>query len=377
MTDIVYDVEGFRAFLPEETLRWIRHRELEREVGVVEKFSDRIGPVPVEIRRRRSQHGEFYHAGKGTTRTQARVSAVMECVERAAAEPREELIERDPEDDKWTPAWYRTEPREWIEGVDLTTHEPIYVPANEVFHPWLGDTLPSHTNGLSAGRLREEAVVQGLLEVVERDSWSIVEYFRIHPPELEVHGELEELRRSLEWEVGRVELRLLPSRVEGVYVVGAITEAERVEEMVMGFGASPDPEMAVLRALLEVAQGLSMARRGIESPVRKGLGEFSDTGKLTPERLKRMNRHWFEPGGTVEIDDLDRVITTGSLEKLTEELVERVAEAGLGRVIEVDLTLDDLNVPVVRMRVTGASEYVIDGARVGKMPKKPPGVPVG
>ncbi|WP_456481788.1 YcaO-related McrA-glycine thioamidation protein [Methanopyrus sp.] len=377
MTDIVYEVEGFRAFLPEETLRWIRRGELERRAGVVEKFSDRVGPIPVEIRRRRSRHGEFYHAGKGTTRVQARVSAAMECVERAAAEPREELIERDPGGDRWVPTWYRTEPREWVEGVDLTTHEPVYVPANEVFHPWPGDALPSHTNGLSAGRLREEAVVQGLLEVVERDSWSIVEYFRVHPPELRVHGELEELRRSLEREVGRVELRLLPSRVEGVYVVGAVTEAERVEEMVMGLGASPDPEMAVLRALLEVAQGLSMARRGIESPVRKGLGEFPAPEKLTPERLKRLNRHWFEPEGTVEMDDLDRVITAGSLEKLTGELVERVAEAGLGRVIEVDLTSEELGVPVVRMRVTGASEYAIDEARVGNMPEKPPEVPGG
>ncbi|WP_457615129.1 YcaO-related McrA-glycine thioamidation protein [Methanopyrus sp.] len=377
MTDIVYDVEGFRAFPPEETLRWIRRRELEREAGVVGKFSDRIGPIPVELRRRKSQYGEFYHAGKGTTRTQARVSATMECVERAAAEPRQELIERDPRGDKWTPTWYRKEPREWIKGVDLTTHEPVYVPANEVFHPWLGETLPSHTNGLSAGRVREEAVVQGLLEVVERDSWSIVEYFRIHPPKLEVHGELERLRRSLEEEVARVELRLLPSRVEGVYVVGAVTEAERVDEMVIGLGASPDPEMAALRALLEVAQGLSMARHGIESPVRKDLGNFPAPEKLTPERLKRLNRHWFEPEGTAEIDDLGRVITTGSLEKLTKELVERIAEAGLGRVIEVDLTLEDLNVPVVRMRVTGASEYVIDEARVGGMPEEPPEVPAG
>ncbi|MHC1580875.1 MAG: YcaO-like family protein [Methanopyraceae archaeon] len=372
MGEIVYEVEGFRTEEPATTLEWLRERSIPDRLGLERAASGEVGGVPVRVYLRPASAGRQVHAGKGTTEEQSAVSGIMESVERASAEPDHHDALRDPEPGNvWVPPWYRTEPRGWMPAEDLTEGGTVHVPANEVLHPWPEDELPSHTNGLAAGRTREEAIVQGLLEVLERDAWSVFEYHREPAPELRLHGRLERLRLAIGEDVGgEIHLRLLPSRVPGVYAVGAVAEAPSVREMVLGFGCSPDPEMAALRALLEVAQGVFMAREGFEGARRVGpMG-----GKLTPERLKRINRHWFRSEGEVELDDLENELATRSLDKLLKELVDRVRESGLGRVIAADLTRDDLGVPVVRVRVTGAAELAVDERRVGNIPEEPPRV---
>ncbi len=371
MGEIVYEVEGFRTADPADTLRWLKDRSIPSLLGLEKAVEGRVGGVPIKVYTR----GSRAHAGKGTSEEQSTVSGIMESVERASAEPEHHEPERDrPEGDAWVPPWYPTEPGAWLPARDLTEGGTVHVPANEALHPWPGDGLPSHTSGLAAGRTREEAVVQGLLEVLERDAWSVFEYHRRPAPGLRVHGDLERLRRSIAEDVGgEVHLRLLPSRVPGVYAVGAVVESPSVREMVLGFGCSPDPRMAALRSLLEVAQGVFMAREGFEGVRRVDpLG-----GKLTPERLKRIHRHWFRASGTVELDELDREVRARSLGRLLEELVERVREGGLGRVLVVDLTRGDLKVPVVRVRVTGAAELALDERRVGNLPEEPPKDGVG
>ena len=57
--------------------------------------------------------------------------------------------------------------------------EEMWVPASAVFHPYVSRLdlalFRTSTNGLASGNNLEEAVLHGLLEVVERDAWSLAE----------------------------------------------------------------------------------------------------------------------------------------------------------------------------------------------------------
>ncbi len=135
--------------------------------------------------------------GKGLTSPAARLSAIMEGVERVSAERihapirrccRAELLRNGehcvdpdrfdlPPDSRygpdvpidWVPAWEMIEGREvWI-PVDLCRSPPQEGVLTQV-----------DTNGLASGATRGEAIRHALLEVVERDAVSQHLFFDIH-----------------------------------------------------------------------------------------------------------------------------------------------------------------------------------------------------
>ncbi|MDQ7843932.1 MAG: YcaO-like family protein [Armatimonadota bacterium] len=80
----------------------------------------------------------------------------------------------------------------WTKGVDLSTHAAVYLPAQLVYlgaeaGAVAGDTPIGYatSNGMACGLSAEEAVLGGLLEVVERDAVMLTWYARWSPPILE------------------------------------------------------------------------------------------------------------------------------------------------------------------------------------------------
>lgn len=79
----------------------------------------------------------------------------------------------------------------WVEGYSLTRDTDVYVPACFVYVPYhfLSRrefvTVPIST-GLACGTSREEAVLRGIYEVVERDSFSITWLNRMPMPRLSI-----------------------------------------------------------------------------------------------------------------------------------------------------------------------------------------------
>jgi len=74
--------------------------------------------------------------------------------------------------------------------------------------------MRSNTNGLASGNTIEEAILHGLLEVIERDSLSIAEYTRNPGKEIaltEKDGLNYKLKRKLEEAGIKVKLWLLDS----------------------------------------------------------------------------------------------------------------------------------------------------------------------
>ncbi len=125
------------------------------------------------------------HAGKGATPAAARISAVMEAIERVCAEDvAPERVRRaaftdlpdalDPAafDLPFETVYRPDRPIDWIQGTDLGSGQ-VWVALDLVLSPPReGVCLGVETNGLAAGNTLTEAVLHGLLELIERDAYA-------------------------------------------------------------------------------------------------------------------------------------------------------------------------------------------------------------
>jgi ribosomal protein S12 methylthiotransferase accessory factor len=194
-----YKRDTHRAVPPEETFTRIEPKMPTVGVTRVAEITglDRMGiPVFSTIRPTAEGGAVSVYNGKGVTKEEARVSAMMEAIERYSAEVRDRELLVDSYS-RFSEKENVLNPKElilpdylkgveeicipWIEGYDLIEEETIFIPANAVFHPLSTKSnrlFRTNTNGLASGNEIEEAIFHGLAEVIERDAWSLVEMSR-------------------------------------------------------------------------------------------------------------------------------------------------------------------------------------------------------
>ena len=369
-----------RALPPDETYR--RIEPLMERIGVTELVDitsfDRLGiPVYSALRPSAARGAGGVHAGKGKDPLAAKVSAMMEAIERfsgeyrgdhmefaafeeigikRAVDPKELILPRTMQIGEriyWTPAW------------DLLNQEERFVPSNAVFHPYHSmGTEPlfrSDTNGLAGGNAIEEAILHGLLEVIERDALSAAE----HSQSLGIRviidsdGPARRLQEIFLQQDIAIHLWLLNGRT-GVPTVAAAADDLTAREpglLVTGSGSHTSPEIAVIRALTEVAQSRASYLHG----GRTVLMREQVLQKAGYERLKRINRMWFseseEEVSLSQIPDLSTEYLDRDIGVVLRE-VERHAES----VCMCDLSRT--GVPVVRIVIPGFEVSYIDRSRI-------------
>ena len=126
---------------------------------------------------------------------------------------------------------------------------------------------PSDTNGCAAGNTLEEAIVQGFLELVERDAYAIWWYNRLQRPAVDLSQFNDYYVRDLQAQLADNGRRLWLLDVTsdlGIPTFVAMTHwmnggRENIE---FGSGAHFDPRIASLRALTELNQFLSIGLMG-------------------------------------------------------------------------------------------------------------------
>ena len=369
-----------RVKAPEETLSIVE--PLMDRVGIEEitdiTHVDRLGiPCFTAFRPRAARGGVQHHAGKGKDPVQAKVSSLMEAVERYSGEYHGDAMQfasyeeigihraLDPGDLFLPRPLEPGEKLHWSPAHDLLHDEEILVPSNAVFHPYdtLGMTMPlfaSETNGLASGNVIEEAILHALLEVMERDAMSMAEQARSMGTRLEIDIDCpaREVQDRFESCGIEIHLWLLDGRtgIPTVAAAGDDTVTRDPGLLVMGSGTHPDPAIAALRALTELAQSrASQLHGGRENPGRKQLLE-----KAGYDRLKRINREWFADAPSVSLSALANRATPfidDDIRVVLEELrphVERVCVCDLSRT----------EIPVVRVIVPGLEVSHVNRERV-------------
>jgi ribosomal protein S12 methylthiotransferase accessory factor len=154
----------------------------------------------------------------------------------------------------------------WIEGWDLLTSEPVWVPAQLVlmyYKPHSEEQMIGYgtTAGLAFQTSRLRAILHGLFEVIERDALNIRWYSRLPPARVVV-----DLERVLASELGVLRSRMtaphldvevflltLDSPIPVVATIGI--DRSRVDRAFLGgTGASSRREDALAQALFELGQ---------------------------------------------------------------------------------------------------------------------------
>ncbi|UFJ60241.1 YcaO-like family protein [Brevibacillus sedimenti] len=221
--------------------------------------------------------------GVGFTREEARRSAVGEAIERycgsyyvrsgmALASWRELKGAVHPERFAWFhPDQYLQEDFpfvrftedtkvRWVPGYNLTRGQEVWVPAAAVWENYLpGEdealVWRGLTTGLSCAPTAEEAVLRGILEIVERDSYSIMWHNKLSLPRLNVESNkrLHEIYQQY-FAAEHFRYHLVDTTTTlGIPAVCAIMKAPNGRTIV-GAASRPSLEEACIKALCEIAQ---------------------------------------------------------------------------------------------------------------------------
>jgi ribosomal protein S12 methylthiotransferase accessory factor len=154
----------------------------------------------------------------------------------------------------WTPVW------------SLTRHMPHYLPTAYCYYGFADPGVPPFamtcSNGNAAGNTLEEAIFQGFLELVERDSVALWWYNRLSRPGVDLDSfrepYLDDVRDFLRSR--HRDLWLLDLTADlGIPVCAALSCRldQPPERILLGFGAHLDARIAVLRAVTELHQMLA------------------------------------------------------------------------------------------------------------------------
>jgi len=382
-----YNNETQRAVPLNETLARIEPKVPAAGITRVADITnlDRIGIPVFSCIRPTAENGAItVYNGKGATVEESRISAIMEGIERYSAEvhdrnlrvalfdemrmegsvldPHDLILPAGAETDRFT---------SWIEGYDIVSNSTLWVPAYAVFHPlpprYRGPAR-TNTNGLASGNTMEEAIFHALSEVIERDAWSIVETTRNTGPAVVGIDDpaIRDMQKKFADAQVEVTIRDITSDI-GIPTIAAVADDVLTKDpslLTIGIGTHTSARIAVMRALTEVAQSRLTQIHGAREDTT--LAEMRK--KMGYERAKRINGYWYRDNGTVAYETISSS-DTDDFQKDIQNVVDALKAQGLDRVIVVDLTREEIGIPVVRVIVPGLELFAMDPERKGERVK--------
>ncbi|MGC9501959.1 TOMM precursor leader peptide-binding protein [Streptomyces sp. WG7] len=387
---------GHRAVTAEQTLRTYEHL-ISPITGVVKAVErDPRGPAEFNSFRAGHNHARGAHGltgaasrlrgesgGKGMTELDARVSALCESLERHSGtfqggEPVVRASCRQVADRAVHPAdcllhhprqgvapFDEDAPADWTPVWSLTRGEQRLLPTALLYYdaprtPGLG-CVRADSNGNAAGASLEDAVVQGFLELVERDAVALWWYNRTRQPGVDLDSFEEpwiDRIRTVHAALGREVWALDVTSDFGIPAFAAVTRrvGGATEDVLFGFGAHFDPSVALCRALAEMNQmmpavvGAGPGGTGYGCPDER-LTAWWRTATVaghpyllpdpaTPPRTRAGYRY------TPRADLLDDVTAIRAA----------VAERGM-ELLVLDQTRPDIGLPVVKTIVPGMRHF--------------------
>ncbi len=305
--------------------------------------------------------------GKGATPVQAETSAVMELVERFsfyhfAGNPQNFVVTtfrnlKDPAisfdliaksvhdasgDLPKTREIFADIPMRWAWGCNLTTGQVMRVPFDWFF-------AINEFNGTSAGNCPEEALCQGICEIVERHVSAMVCREKIRVAGIRPESATDPATKDMLRKYQAAGIRLFLSDFSldmGIPTVGVLaydpsTFPEK-SEIVWTAGTTPDPQKALSRALSETAQLGGDFNTG-SNYVASGLPKF--TAIEDAEYITR-------PGAFFNIADLPD-ISSSNIKTEVENCLSRLSGKGF-EAISMDTTHPGLALPAYYSVIPGA-----------------------
>ena len=255
---------------------------------------------------------------------------------------------------------------DWTTGTGLLSGKPVPVPLDSIRidftgkSPWAYALFQPTTNGVASGNTPADATLHGLLEIMEREC--IAEYLTTDPAEWK-YCDPEEANSDY---IYRIVARLrdagcaialidITNRL-GIPCYAARIWSADVPFRSGGFGCHVDAEIAAGRALLEAAQSRLAAVSGARDDINDsayqrrlngiGLPDLSDA-RVVPLRA----------GALADEPDLESVIR---------HCAGRIAEATGFEPFTIDLSHDELGIPVLKTYAPGVLMFDLEKLAVSQ-----------
>ena len=291
---------------PEETVRRFKEKLKKVDLDILEetiRIDNGRLDIPIYFsscgRDALAVIGTKKQMGKGATPLQAEASAVMELAERFSffsfcknpdnffvdtyhnlqnrAIPFEMIaqsVHDDSEDLDASKKIFENIPLKWTKAFNLTLDQEVLIPFNWFY------TI-NEFNGPSAGNCIEEALLQGISEIVERHVSSVVNHNQLKVPAVNPDSATDPMVVEMLKKYRRAGIKLYLSDFSldtGIPSIGVLAydpaNFPEKSEIVWTAGTTPDPEKALSRALTEVAQ-LAGDFNTSSNYVASGLPKFS------------------------------------------------------------------------------------------------------
>jgi len=233
-------------------------------------------------------------------------------------------------------------PMRWTWATNLHRNQGVLVPFSWFY-------AINEFNGPSAGNTYEEAIIQGISEIIERHVCAVVTRERLRTPRIDPDSVTDPVARELIHKFTRHGIRLYLNDFTldtGIPTVAALamdpaTFPDR-SEIVYTAGTTPDPHKALIRALTEVAQ-LAGDFETKSNYVASGLPK--------PLSLDEVD-YLVNTSCTVSIQELPD-LSDQNLKKEIENYLEALDRLGM-EVLLVDTMHPQLNVPAIYTIIPGA-----------------------
>jgi oxazoline/thiazoline synthase len=257
---------------------------------------------------------------------------------------------------EWSPVW------------SLTHNLSRFIPTAFCYYHYPSDPNEAftfaHSNGNAAGNTLEEAILQGFLELIERDSIAIWWFNGVQRPSVDWRTfdlpYLEEVRRFHSGYKRELWVLDITSDLQVPAFVALSKRTEGPEErIIVGFGSHLDAKIAILRAITEVNQSMVWASEISHSPEAANQQYYISLQKEVS--LK-----------TITTKDLPHVVpdpnvaarvATDYMQRWSKDLKEDVLickaiieEQGMEMLV-LDQTRGDVGLPVVKVIVPGLRHF--------------------
>ena len=252
----------------------------------------------------------------------------------------------------WSPLWSMTEKK--VKYLPTSYLYFGYKDSDTEFFCW-GDS-----NGNAAGSCQEDAILQGFLELIERDSVALWWYNKIERRAVDLDSmndsfvnELQEFYNEINREFWVLDL----TADTGIPTFVAINRRmnHKKEDIIMGFGAHVDARIAINRAITEMNQFIPAVLQINDD----GNSEYQYND---PEAIRWWstatieNQPYLVPKGKkIHIDELPSCKTIDLKEQL-DICLKAVDDLGLEMLI-LDQTRPDIGLPVVKVIVPGLRHF--------------------
>ncbi|MGD1835271.1 MAG: YcaO-like family protein [Nitrososphaeraceae archaeon] len=367
----------------------------------------------------------WVYSGKGPTKKHAKASAVMESIERYSALPnfykkkfiqgthnelsKSHKILHPNEIIEPTSIQYSNEMiMDYVEGYDLINQETILVPSTlSLFrytpsYPSINPFAFHHTNGLASGNVIEEAICHALCEVIERDAISLAQLQTSAIPYHILHNIILNLKRNnlniqnihkekfvddnsifpdvelsdLEYEPVRKLIKKfdkfhIPLSIKNItsdigiptFNVGCVEWiSENYGYLAEGHGTHPDKRIALMRAITEVSQTRTANIHGARDDLRKiNYGDNNSDDKNSWQFMQSKDK--------IKFSEINTYTNNNILDDI-KLILNNLKKAGLQKAIVIDLTNDEIKIPVVRVIVPGMETFKISKSVIGNRARR-------